>query len=154
MISLSEKTSIDAHNNFKHSGKLGALAEKIVDVFLKNPEINLTANELHALYFSDYQKPSITPRMVELERGGFIRQLEARRCSITGHKCVSWSIQTQEAFGKPINDPRESSLSGKLRAFRDENMYLKMKLREVREELRSVRSAKRCAECCSQLELL
>lgn len=154
MISLSKKTSLDAHSNFKHSGKLGALSALIVEVFIKNPEIKLTANELHALHFFEYQKPSITPRMIELERKGLIRQSGVSRCSITGRKCVSWSIQTPEAFGKPINDPRESGASAKLRAFRDENIYLKMKLREVREELRSVRAAKRCSECCSQLELL
>lgn len=87
---MTRQTSIDAYNQIKEEGMLGALQFRVYDALYQYGPA--TQQEIWDRCFKETQARNIMPRFAELQKMGVVASKERRACTITGRNCMVWDV--------------------------------------------------------------
>lgn len=151
---MTRNTSKEAYFQLLDSGKIKGLRALMVECFINHPLQDFTTNEFHKSFFPKRDKQSVTPRMIELYRMGFIRESVNRYCHVTGRNCVAWIVETPENFGKPrISEPSSSEKKELIEKLKIDNIILERRINELESEIERMRKYRLCLDCERQLTM-
>jgi hypothetical protein len=137
-------TSDAAFEEIKRTGRLRRLRLQVFEVLWRagSPK---TANEVHALLSlaKPVNKPSVTPRLIELVRMDAVAEIGVRACDVTGFQCVAYAPtgRLPQPLPKRVGF-REGPKDRLIRILRGENEALKAKLARWGRPKDSTRRAK------------
>jgi hypothetical protein len=103
------QTSIDVYNEIRESGVLGKLQWQVYQALYEHGP--MTERELYERFFTGYQRPSITPRLSELNAMRVIGPVEVREDHITGRRCISWDVTDQNAIPLPDKETKDKVIA-------------------------------------------
>jgi hypothetical protein len=103
------QTSIEAYNEIRESGVLGKLQWQVYQALYEHGP--MTERELYERFFTAYQRPSITPRLSELQAMRRIRAVEVREDHITGRHCISWDVTDEFGVPLPVKETKDQIIA-------------------------------------------
>jgi hypothetical protein len=98
---MARVTSIDTYRRIDSEGLLSPLRFKVYTaLYMSGPS---TAREIHAKYFKEMTRDTISPRFAELERAGVIESIGTKTCEVSGNLAILW--RTNDELPKKVIKP-------------------------------------------------
>lgn len=106
-------TSIEAYRQIEREGLLKRLHMEVYrSLFHAGP---MSVGELWRECLGEYPRPSISPRLAELQSQGVVRTVGERTCRVTGRQVIIWDV-TEKLPKKP--DDKYSRIKKKIQKHR------------------------------------